>query len=188
MTSTRRPDSRTAAMDAALLLYTFRPDASLDEVAAHARISRATLFRHFPNRSALLRAAGVHVIGRLDEALGRCVSDGGPPRERLHAALAVLVEAGLPLHAVFGLAERADDVELKDALRALDRHLEPVLDACIDAGLIASDLPAQWLDAALDGLLYAAWSAIHAGSFTPAQATDLLLRTLLHGFAPVRGA
>lgn len=174
-------------MQAALLLYTLRPDATLDDVAAHARISRATLFRHFPNRSALLRAAGVHVIGQIDVALGACAA-AQSPRERLHAALEVLVEAGLPLHAVFGLAERADDVELKDALRALDRHLEPVIDACVGAGLIAADLPAQWLDAALDGLLYAAWSAIHAGTFTPAQATDLLLRTLLHGFAPVRGA
>lgn len=184
MPQTKRLDVRAAAMEAVLELYTLRPTASLEEVAAHAGIGRASLFRHFPNRAALLRAAGMHVIERVDEAMASHALDEGPALARLRALLGVLVDAGLPLHAVFGMAELAEDVELKTALRVLDRHIEPVLADCFAAGLFAADMPPAWFDAAFDGLLYATWTAVHKGVLAPAHAPDLLLQTMLHGFGP----
>lgn len=184
MTHPKRPDSRTAAMQAGLELYTLHPNASMDEVAAHAGIGRATLFRHFPNRTALLRAAGTHVIAQVDAAIGASVSADDPPLIRLRALIAVLVSGGLPLHAVFGMSDLAEDPELKSALKTLDRTIEPVVLDCITAGLLRADMPEAWFEVAFEGLLYAAWTAIHKGTLAPAHAPDMLLHTLLHGFGP----
>jgi AcrR family transcriptional regulator len=171
-------------MQAGLELYTLHLNASMDEVAAHAGIGRATLFRHFPNRAALLRAAGAYVIGEVEVAIGASVLADDPPLLRLRALIKVLVGAGLPLHAVFGMTELADDPELRSALKALDRSIEPVLIDCIAAGLLRGDMPEAWFEAAFEGLLYAAWTAIHKGTLAPAHAPDMLLHTLLHGFGP----
>ena len=128
-------------MQAGLELYTLRPNASMDEVAAHAGIGRATLFRHFPNRSALLRAAGAHVIGEVEAAIDASVSADEPPLIRLRALIGVLVSAGLPLHAVFGMTDLAQDPELKSALKKLDRAIEPVVIA--RNGVFTSTMPSS---------------------------------------------
>jgi AcrR family transcriptional regulator len=184
MSHPKRPDSRTAAMQAGLELYTLHPSASMDEVAAHAGIGRATLFRHFSNRTALLRAAGAHVIDQVEAALDASASADDPPLIRLRALIGVLVSAGLPLHAVFAITDLAEDPELKSALKRLDRAIEPVVIDCIAAGLLRADMPEAWFEAAFEGLLYAAWTAIHKGTLAPAHAPDMLLHTLLHGFGP----
>lgn len=187
MSRPKRLNARLAVMEAALELYTFHPNASLDDVAARAGVGRATLFRHFPNRTALLRAAGAHVIAELDAALVvASIPADATPQQHLRSLLAVMVDAGLPLHAVFGMAELAEDAELQAALQVLDRHIEPVVAECRAAGLFDAHVPPAWIEAAFDGLLYAAWAAIHKGTLAPAHAPDLLLHTMLHGFGTVR--
>ena len=65
-----RPDAtRQAVMDTALAFAMLRPTASLDEIALAAGVGRATLFRHFPNRTTLLREAGRRVLGEVEARL-----------------------------------------------------------------------------------------------------------------------
>jgi TetR/AcrR family transcriptional regulator, mexCD-oprJ operon repressor len=175
-------DTRAAAMAAALELAMTRPAASLDEVARHAGIGRATLFRHFANRTALLREAGQRVIAALEPRLEEAVQADGTPEQRLRALVALLVEAGLPLHAVFAAPDLVGDPALRRAVKRLDRSIEPVLQACIEAGVLRSDLSPAWIDAAFDGLLYAAWTAVREGRLKTDAAVGCLCDTLLYGF------
>lgn len=172
-------------MDAALRLAMLDPAASLDAVAAAAGVGRATLFRHFPNRQALLRAAGRRVLGELEqrlEAVAPPTSSAESVRAALREALAALLEGGLPLQAVMAAPGLADDPALRAAARRLDRHLAPLFERATAAGLLRPDIDAAWLDAAFDGLLYAAWTAVREGRIAAQRAPDLLLDALLDGF------
>lgn len=180
-------DSRQAVMDAALRFAMLRPSASLDAIAEAAGVGRATLFRHFPNRKALLRAAGRQVLERVEERLAAEVPTprtAAEVRAALRAMFTVLVEAGLPLHAVFAAPGLADDPALRAATKRLDRCIDPLLAAAVASGVLRSDLDETWLAAAFDGLLYAAWTAVREGRIDAAAAPDRLLDTLLSGFGP----
>jgi AcrR family transcriptional regulator len=182
-------DARQAVMETALTFAMLRPTASLDEIAAAAGVGRATLFRHFPNRTALLREAGRQVLDDVDARLASTIPPPGSrteTRRALRALIVVLIDGGLPLHAVFSAPGLADDPALRAASKRLDRHIAPLLAAAAATGLLRRDLDAAWLDAAFDGLLFAAWTAIREGRLALEDAPDHLLTTLLHGFGPER--
>jgi len=58
-------------------------DASLDEVAKRAGVGPGTLYRHFPNRDALLDAIMQNWVARVDEAVEKTLAFEGSPRELL---------------------------------------------------------------------------------------------------------
>jgi AcrR family transcriptional regulator len=60
-------------------------DASLDEVAKRAGVGPGTLYRHFPNRDALLDAIMQSWVDRVDEAADKALTHEGSPRDLLLA-------------------------------------------------------------------------------------------------------
>jgi AcrR family transcriptional regulator len=76
-------------------------DAPLEEIARRAGLGIATLYRHFPDRGALVRGVAIDVMSRtLDEAR-RALADGSDAfaalRRYMHAALDVGAPAIMPL-------------------------------------------------------------------------------------------
>jgi AcrR family transcriptional regulator len=60
-------------------------DASLDEVAKRAGVGPGTLYRHFPNRDALLDAIMQSWVDRVDEAAEKALTHEGSSRDLLLA-------------------------------------------------------------------------------------------------------
>lgn len=58
-------------------------DASLDEIAKRAGVGAGTLYRHFPNRDALLDAILQNWVERVEAATEKTLAHEGPPRELL---------------------------------------------------------------------------------------------------------
>lgn len=63
----RRSDSREAICLAAEALLVEDPEATFTEIAAKAGISSATIYRHFPDRSALMLALMGRLLSRLEK-------------------------------------------------------------------------------------------------------------------------
>jgi AcrR family transcriptional regulator len=78
---------RQALLDAALRLLAEVPAAklSLRELARSAQVSHAAPYHYFPDREALIRAAGVESMRRLLQAQHRAVAESHGPRQRLLA-------------------------------------------------------------------------------------------------------
>jgi len=74
-----RADSRRnrAALlaEAIQLIAEHGPGVKLDQIARSAGVGNATLYRHFPDRAALLRAIAVQVIGAAAEAAERALAE-----------------------------------------------------------------------------------------------------------------
>lgn len=173
--------NRAALLEAAAEVLAAAPHASLAEVATRARLGRATLYRHFDNRDALIAAIRAEVLARAATALADADLAQCDTREGLRRAAAALVPLGLRFRIL--LAEGADtDPEF---LAARDRTLAP-LAALLERGRAAGEVAATpstaWLAMALAGLLMTAVRAAAAGVVDPVDAGELVAAAFLDGF------
>lgn len=173
-----------AILDAAVDVLAVDPSASLAEVARRAGLGRATLYRHFPSREALREAIRAEALARAEAALRDAGLDEVPAREGVRRAAEVLVPLGMRFRVL--LAEGADvDPEF---VAARDRALAPLL------GLVARAVAEQhvsgepaanpaWTGMVLANLLVSAARAADAGVIDPAEAGELVSRTLFDGIS-----
>jgi len=99
-----RADSRrnraTLLAEAIQLIAEHGPDVKLDQIARAAGVGNATLYRHFPDRAALLRTIAVQVIRAAAEAAERALAEETDPFQALarylHEVLRVRVAWVMP--------------------------------------------------------------------------------------------
>src|ERR671925_567238 len=141
---------------AARVLAVGGEQASMNDVAAAAGVARATLYRYFPSRQALLdelaRVAADEVGARLASARVEEVA----AEEGVRRAVRALIEAGDPFTVVARERVRPDPEQFEE------RVLEPLrrlFERAQGAGEIRSDIPKTWLTDALVGLVVSVLSS-----------------------------
>jgi AcrR family transcriptional regulator len=169
----QRSDARqsiVAVVDAAIQTLAGRPDASVDEIARAAGVSRQTVYAHFPTRDALIDAVIEHASTELTALLDSVDLDRDPPA----LALTRLLDAGWQITARYPFLWLQPSVDpAKDA----GRHA-PVLDRMLDivrrgqaSGDFDASVPAHWLLSASLALGRASEDEVKAGRMTIEQAT-----------------
>ena len=141
---------------AARVLATGGEQASMNDVAAAAGMARATLYRYFPSRQALLdelaRVAADEAGARLASARVEEVA----AEEGVRRAVRALIEAGDPFTVVARERVRPDPEQFEERvlepLRRLFEHAQ-------GAGEIREDIPKTWLTDALVGLVVSVLSS-----------------------------
>jgi TetR/AcrR family transcriptional regulator, mexCD-oprJ operon repressor len=141
---------------AARVLATGGEQASMNDVAAAAGVARATLYRYFPSRQALLdelaRVAADEAGARLASArVGELAAEEGVRR-----AVRALIEAGDPFTVIARERVRPDPEQFEQ------RVLEPLrrlFERAQGAGEIREDIPKTWLTDALVGLVVSVLSS-----------------------------
>lgn len=169
----QRADARrsiAAVLDASVTLLGRQPDASMEEIARAAGVSRQTVYAHYPSRDALLQAVTRHVTAEVARELGGLDLSQGSAID----ALARWVDSG------WALLERYP-VLLTSAILASEddewgRH-EPVIGGLlqlIERGRRRREfdcaMATTWYVAAIIGLGHAAGQEVTAGRMTPAEA------------------
>lgn len=136
--------NRRRLLDAAIELVLERGgEPSRDAVAQRAGVGIGTLYRHFPDRQALLRAVVLDVLDRTiesgDSALAESATGGEALRLYMHAA----VDTGLGVvNLVHGLLDSTDWPDRQIAARrVLDRLIDAARrDGALDDTVAATDL------------------------------------------------
>ena len=175
--------NREKLIDVAVVAFTEQGvDVPLESIAAKAGVGVGTLYRHFPNRNALVQAVYRHEVERLCQSPASLLAEHAPDealqewmnrfveyaatKRGLSEALSSAVASGLPLFAntrsqmLSALGELLDAAVADGSVRA-DVDLEDVLRAMGGVWQM-SDGP-QWRDQArrlvallMDGLRYGA--------------------------------
>ena len=147
---------RTAAaiLDAAAHVFSEQGTAAnLADIAAAAGVSRATLYRYYPNREALLKALGAHALTELASRL----DDAGLERATVKEAIERLARANVAVGERYAvLASEQCMPDRADAERLVGAPMRAVFERGIASGQLRQDLPADVLLELFAGTIMAA--------------------------------
>jgi AcrR family transcriptional regulator len=179
--------NRQAVLDAALVLFSTDPTASVAQVAQAAGVGRVTLYGHFPTREDLVRAALDEAVDRARRALERSGvvgPDGAPAAGDPLDAIAALLRAGWSAlaegHGAVDAACRVLPAGEVDARHApVVAPLRSLLAEGRASGAVRDDLGLDWLVAAVSALVHAAAEQRAAGLLDHDEATRILTASVL---------
>jgi AcrR family transcriptional regulator len=178
-----RARTRRAILDAAVVVLSQDPTASLGDVAAAANVGRTTIHRYFPERTDLINAIGLYVLENIANATTRARPGEGAAPEALRRLCQEYFELGSGLMLVFNEPTLGiGDVWEEDS--DSDRTVVDLIRRGQAEGTIDAGLDAEWLQMTLWALLYAAWQHSNAwsqsaeGGVPKHEALSQCLRTL----------
>ncbi|MEM9771094.1 MAG: TetR/AcrR family transcriptional regulator [Cyanobacteria bacterium P01_D01_bin.73] len=157
------------------------PGASLSQIAAQAGVGRATLYRHFPSREALVRDLAMEAIAAIDQVTAEVTAQNLPTDKALLGFLRGVVPLGDRFHFLVVEASAYKDPEVKAAYDRQISELEAFVAQLKQDGVIAADVPNAWVTVVMDSLIWAAWSAVSNGDLARNDAAELTYRTFLNG-------
>jgi AcrR family transcriptional regulator len=182
----RRADAErsiAAILDAAVRVLGERPEASIEDIAEAAGVTRQTVYAHYTSRDVLLSAVVDRATEEAVAAIDAADLDEGPPA----AALLRFLDAGWHTFERYPLLLRLPSAPMSQQAER-DRH-EPVFDRLErlvrrgqDAGDFDSRLSPGWLLAATVALGHAAGEQVGAGRMTAEDAANALKRSVLRLF------
>jgi AcrR family transcriptional regulator len=135
---------------AARVLAAHGDQASMSAVAAAAGVARATVYRYFPNRQALLDELAELAVKRAGERLTAARIDAISVPDGVTRAVRALVDVG-DLFIV--LARQRLRPEAEEFESDVGRPLRQLVERGQAAGVIRDDIPSGWLTDSLLGLV-----------------------------------
>ena len=182
-TRRRRSDARRsidAILNAARTVLGERPDASMEDIATTAGVTRQTVYAHFPSRDALVIALIDAARAEGLAALEAARLDTRPPAEALGQFLDISWQLLRRYPLLFDPAlARIPLPDGHDHHHAVTPWLERLIRRGQRTGDFASTLPATWLAAAIFGLGHTAAEQVAAGRLTTSEAAAVLLESTL---------
>ena len=183
----RRADAErsvAAILDAGLEALASDPDSSMSEIAGRAGVVRATIYVHFPTRTALLDAVMEHAVDQVVEAMKRAEPARGRPAEALERVLLATWRELARFHGLLALnTARLSAEELHRRHVPMLDQLEPLIERGQREGVFRSDLPIAWHLAVIRVIVHAASASIEGGRLEESEAEAAMLTTALAAIA-----
>ena len=179
----RRSDaqrSAAAVLDAAVSVLGRSPDASMEQIAAAAGVTRPTIYAHFGSREGLVAAVLDRVTDEALVAIEAAALDEGPAADALVRFIDATWEVFERTPALLHLAGEPTDAAA-DAARhePVTEHLTRLIRRGQRSREFDPGLPASWLVTATIALGHAAWEAVADERMDLQTAAPVLRRSVL---------
>jgi AcrR family transcriptional regulator len=171
-------------LDAAAMVLSKRPDATLQTIAAAAGVSRTTIFNRFPTRDDLLDALATDALQRIGSVMALV------PKEDPGDVATVMAEVTrglIPLEprTVFLRTAPGHRSDVDSLWEQAATPLAIYMGTAQAYGLLRGNQPVRWLVSSYIGLLFAAWDEVSNGELGVAQAARLVVDSWLSGVSPI---
>jgi AcrR family transcriptional regulator len=178
-TTPRYDRTAAAILDAAAHVLSERGgDSNMADVAAAAGVSRATLYRYYPHREALLEALATHALA---DAAAR-IADAGLERASVEEAVERILRALIAVGDRYAVLVREQvDVDPAQAERLVGAPMRAVFERGIDSGLFRRDVSAEVLLQLFSGALVAALKLTGRGQLGVEEASAATASVFLDG-------
>ncbi len=181
----RRADaehSSAAILDAACRVWSARPEANIEDIAAAAGVTRQTVYAHYTSRELLFDAVIDRVRADALAALDAALAEDSPT-----AALARLLRTSWQLLARYpfllhGAMTQRSAQEAHAHHEPIRARLADLIRRGQDTGDFDREFSPTWLLAAILGLQHAAHEEVAAGRMTAESAATALEHSILHVF------
>ncbi|MFE9689510.1 TetR/AcrR family transcriptional regulator [Micromonospora sp. NPDC005806] len=158
--------SISAILDATVQVLGERPQATMDDIAAAAGLSRQTVYAHFPSRDALIVAVYQRMTDEVLAAVDEAKLDEGPAP----AALVRLLEVSWQtINRYPSLPESAGSADVELHRPVFDR-ITRLIRRGQQSGEFDRDAAPNWLVAATIALGHAGWAEVVAGRMSAEEA------------------
>ncbi len=184
MNTTNKASTRAALLQAATVTLAKNPGASLNDVAEAAGVGRATLYRYFASREALLHTLALEAIRKTDEAIAPIRAQELGNRETLKQIVEALIPLGDAFHFLMSELAIYSHPEVSAAYERHFQSLETLVNAIKAEGGFSRDVPTAWGVITIDTLIWSAWSSVESGYIARRDAAPIVFRTLFKGLAP----
>jgi AcrR family transcriptional regulator len=182
---TQRADvvrNERSILDAAARVLADQPAAGMGEIAAEAGLGRATVYRHFPTREALIEGLRREAFDAVAEVIAAIAAT--PPEGRVRRLCEELIAVGARWRIVFG--KPLDERYAEEVRARFDRPICELLAQAQARGELDGDLPTATILVVLGGAITAIVTEIAAGRMSVAAGQRLLVRALFSGFGAAR--
>jgi AcrR family transcriptional regulator len=179
----RRADarrSRTAVLDAAVDVLGERADASLDQIATAAGVTRQTVYAHFGSRAELIEA----VVARMSEETVAMIDAAELEADTASEALRRFLDGCWTLMRerpvlLSGALVSETDVQDRSRHAPITRRLEDLLRRGQAAGEFDDRADPAWLTTAVLALGHAAGAEVTAGRMPAARAAEAMAGSVM---------
>ncbi len=172
--------SEKAIIEASIETFSLNPAAGMSEIAAAAGVGRATLYRHFESREALIEKLAIICLEQLNTVTAPLKQLSG------RAAIEAEIEAVMPLADRFQFLIKlwtiaADSDIVKQIDEQQRNELATVIEQAKEAGEIAPQLPTVWIVSFYESTLATAWSLIASEKITIDEAVAYTKQSFFQG-------
>ncbi|HEX4759818.1 MAG TPA: helix-turn-helix domain-containing protein [Thermoleophilaceae bacterium] len=171
-------------LESAIHVFAIDPNAGMNDVAAHAGVGRATLYRHFPSREDLMAAIKAQAREEAVTAVERCPLDEGSALDAIESIVREVIELGDRYRFITTWREDGEvDQEPRERISAA---LRTAVERGQRRGEITRGIPPEWAVTVIRSLMLAALEELSDGSMSDRDAERFVKRIVRQGLAPQR--
>jgi AcrR family transcriptional regulator len=169
-------------IESATHVFALDPAAGMTEVALHAGVGRATLYRHFPSREDLMAAIKAQARHEAVTAVESCPVDEGSSIECIERIVSAVIELGDRYRFIDNWRSDGDE-EPRERISAA---LRAAVERGQRRGEITRGIPADWAVMVIRSLMLAALEQLSDGTMSDRDAERLVKRIVVQGLTPAR--
>lgn len=178
-----RTSARQTLLDAALILLSENPEASFMQIAEYAGVGRASLYRHFPSREALIHAVCMDALELMSKSVAPIFWQARDIREALEMVISATVPLGDRLYFLTRVGNLADR-QIADEIQRQDSEMIQLIESAQKQHILDPSLSASWINRVFVSLICSAWDAMKQENISDKEACALVSRSLFSGMSP----